>query len=223
MSHPELTFEIAYVTATAASVIKCTSLDGGQPSFTNSSLPPSSPSHIRVPSLKRFIMELAAKSKVHTPSFLCTLVYLDRLKKRLPEFARGTACTCHRIFLATLIITSKYLNDASPKNFHWAQYTPLFSLVEVNLMERQLLELLDYDLRITPEELHQQFAGLWVGMHHPARAPVNDQYPTPSSHHPRKRSYDINTYVEAALKKYRIVGPSANIKSLFSLSATSHS
>ncbi|ORX89420.1 hypothetical protein K493DRAFT_233513, partial [Basidiobolus meristosporus CBS 931.73] len=95
-----------------------------------------------IPPLSTFIRELAARSKVHTPSFLCTMVYLDRLRQSLPEFARGMQCTCHRIFLAALIIASKYLNDASPKNTYWARYTSLFSLAEVNLMERQLLELL---------------------------------------------------------------------------------
>jgi hypothetical protein len=62
-------------------------------------------------------------------------------------------CTRHRVFLAALICAAKYLNDASPKNKHWARYASLFSLAEVNLMEKQLLYLLDYDLRTTEEEL----------------------------------------------------------------------
>ncbi|KAK9760698.1 PHO85 cyclin-1 [Basidiobolus ranarum] len=165
---------IAYVTDRAALVIKC-----NPPSDTDNRQLPSPPStptssdiplttssnrmatNKQIPSLELFIKELAAKSKVHTPSFLCTVIYLDRLRKRLPEFARGMECTCHRIFLATLIIASKYLNDASPKNSYWARYTSVFSLAEVNLMERQLLGLLDFNLRITIEELHQQLGGLW--------------------------------------------------------------
>lgn len=65
-------------------------------------------------------------------------------------------CTRHRVFLATLIVAAKYLNDSSPKNKHWTRYAALFSLAEVTLMEKQLLYLLDYDLRMTEPELLRQ-------------------------------------------------------------------
>ena len=67
-------------------------------------------------------------------------------------------CTRHRVFLATLIVAAKYLNDSSPKNKNWVNYARLFELAEVNLMEKQLLYLLDYDLRFTEEEALQYFA-----------------------------------------------------------------
>jgi hypothetical protein len=70
-------------------------------------------------------------------------------------------CTAHRIFLASLILAAKNLNDSSPKNKHWARYTTVrgfdsfgFSLTEVNLMEKQLLGLLDWDLRVTEDDLY---------------------------------------------------------------------
>lgn len=68
------------------------------------------------------------------------------------------ACTRHRVFLATLIVAAKYLNDSSPKNKHWAAYTNLFGVAEINLMERQLLFLLDFDLRFDEEEACMQFS-----------------------------------------------------------------
>lgn len=67
-------------------------------------------------------------------------------------------CTRHRVFLAALICAAKYLNDSSPKNKHWQRYAALFSLAEVNLMEKQLLYLLDYDLRVTEPELLVHYA-----------------------------------------------------------------
>lgn len=67
-------------------------------------------------------------------------------------------CTRHRVFLATLIVAAKYLNDSSPKNKHWSAYASLFDLAEVNLMEKQLLFLLDYDLRFDEDEAVTHFA-----------------------------------------------------------------
>lgn len=51
-------------------------------------------------------------------------------------------CTHHRIFLATLIIASKYIHDSALKNKYWVGYAQMFSASEINLMEKQLLQLL---------------------------------------------------------------------------------
>jgi hypothetical protein len=67
-------------------------------------------------------------------------------------------CTRHRVFLATLIVASKYLNDSSPKNKHWRDHAVLFDIVEINLMEKQLLLLLEYELRFDEFEACMVFA-----------------------------------------------------------------
>jgi len=117
-----------------------------------------------LPTLEAFISQLVVSSNVQVPTLMSTLVYLRRLKSRLQPNAKGLRCTTHRIFLAALILAAKYLNDSSPKNKHWASYTNMsssaynfgFSRTEVNLMEKQLLCLLDWDLRITEEDLYRE-------------------------------------------------------------------
>lgn len=141
-----------------------------------------------LPSLEQFIRNLVWSSNVQVPTLMSTLVYLNRLKSRLQPEAKGLRCTAHRIFLAALILTAKYLNDSSPKNKHWAKYTQIwddangsrciapgcgqgsrctreshlrapdfeFSKTEVNLMEKQLLMLLEWELRVTKDDLYRE-------------------------------------------------------------------
>lgn len=107
-----------------------------------------------LPSLMTFINRLVRYTNVYSGTLMATLAYLERLKAKLPRNAQGLPCTRHRIFLSCLILASKFHNDSSPKNVHWANYTDgLFSLKDVNLMERQLLFLLDWDTRVLSPEL----------------------------------------------------------------------
>jgi G1/S-specific cyclin PLC1 len=78
------------------------------------------------------------------------------LSTGLPHTDSQTAC--HRIFLATLIIAAKYLNDSCPKNIHWAKYTGYFGVFEITKAEVELLAVLDYDLRFDEAETCQHFA-----------------------------------------------------------------
>jgi len=67
---------------------------------------------------------------------------LGSFSYRFVIYSLGMHCTCHRVFLASLILAAKYLNDQSPKNKHWSAHSTVFSVGEVNLMEKQLLSLL---------------------------------------------------------------------------------
>lgn len=120
--------------------------------------PPSPIAGYNLPSLDVFITRLVYRTGVKQATLWTTLIYLDRLKAKLPKEAQGMACTRHRVFLAILIVATKYLNDSPPKNIHWAQAASLFNVREVNLMEKQLLYLLDYNLRFDEAEICRHLA-----------------------------------------------------------------
>ncbi|KAJ1538265.1 hypothetical protein HK405_013981, partial [Cladochytrium tenue] len=82
-------------------------------------------------------------------------------------------CTAHRIFLAALLVATKFLQDPPIKNRQWASAThrsssyqqlpsaeksiqvnarKMFSLAELNLMERQFLFLIGFELSVTKDQ-----------------------------------------------------------------------
>ncbi|QPG94501.1 hypothetical protein C2857_006234 [Epichloe festucae Fl1] len=144
-----------------------------------------------LPSLEEFITQLVVSSNVQVPTLMSTLVYLTRLKSKLQPMARGLRCTTHRIFLASLILSAKYLNDSSPKNKHWANYTHIntdlysfgFNRTEVNLMEKQLLFLLEWDLRIHEQDLYRELDSFLA----PIRSRVAERHARKMRHHEEKR------------------------------------
>ncbi|TLD13436.1 uncharacterized protein PgNI_02712 [Pyricularia grisea] len=124
----------------------------------------------RISDFERFIANLVWHSKVRVATLMFFLVYLNRLKTRFQNCI-GHLNTPYRLFLVNLILTAKYLNDKLPWNKEWAKYVFLravdangdnlgygfhFSIAGVNEMERQLFDLLSWDLKIENSDLYYE-------------------------------------------------------------------
>ncbi|KAH6705899.1 PHO85 cyclin-1 [Verticillium dahliae] len=132
--------------------------------------------NLRLPPLDSFILHLSATPKITTPILMSTIIYLSRLKQRL-QSCQGSPYTCHRIFLIVLILSVKYHDDTPYTNKTWAylshivtrNYAFRLSCDDINLMERQVLLLLDWNLCISEDDL---FAALMPILPRPVAASV---------------------------------------------------
>ncbi|KAJ3378086.1 hypothetical protein HDU92_007670 [Lobulomyces angularis] len=100
-----------------------------------------------LPSLRAFI-----KSLSFSDIYLSTaIIYISRIKFK--KGSKGLPDTHYRLFLASIITAHKFLDDNSYKNKLWSDLNgKLFSCKDINLMERQFLSMLDYNLMVSQEE-----------------------------------------------------------------------
>ena len=218
---------ISHLAEKASSVIRCEASpqQASHRPPTPPRTPPNDPMQPVLPTVEQFITSLVDRSHVQVPTLMSSLVYLDRLRSRLPPVAKGVRCTVHRIFLASLILAAKNLNDSSPKNKHWARYSIMrgfdgfgFSLTEVNLMEKQLLFLLEWDLRITSEDLYEHLEPFLT----PIKARYQRQQEERVFEQARIEYEEHQATLAAAMRKGRIyLSPSAASTSSLALSEMS--
>lgn len=106
--------------------------------------PPSSTSlQARLP---QFIAYALHRTKLHTSVTFASLVLLQRLKARFPT-ARGSSG--HRLFISAFMIASKVICDDTYSNKSWTIVAQgMFTLREINQMEREMCNYLDWELTV---------------------------------------------------------------------------
>jgi hypothetical protein len=124
--------------------------------------PPQSPTQTSSkdgpPPLGEFIAYALYRTRLPIAITHQALLLLSRLKARYPS-ARGTATSPHRLFLSSLMLSSKISMDDTYSNKSWQVVGQgLFVLKEVNQMERELFAFLGWNVVVRDEELAQ-----WVG------------------------------------------------------------
>ncbi|KAL0572384.1 hypothetical protein V5O48_009576 [Marasmius crinis-equi] len=96
--------------------------------------------------LPQFIAYALHRTKMH-PSVTCaSLVLLQRLKYRFP-MARGSSG--HQLFISAFMIASKVICDDTYSNKSWTTVAQeMFTLREINQMEREMCNCLDWELTV---------------------------------------------------------------------------
>ena len=124
-----------------------------------------------------FVKNVVERAEVTIQTILATLVYIDRAKPHLHIALEEWAL--ERVFLGAIIVASKvstlappllsasiahsplqYLNDSTLKNVHWALCTGVFGKRDVGRIEREYLDVLDFELGITEADILSHHQGL---------------------------------------------------------------
>ncbi|KAF9053175.1 hypothetical protein BJ165DRAFT_1400509 [Panaeolus papilionaceus] len=105
-----------------------------------------------------FVSTVLSRAEVTMPTLLSTLVYVSRAKPHLHIGLEQWAL--ERVFLGALIVASKNLNDSTLKNVHWALCTGVFGKRDIGRIEREYLNVLNFELKITEADLLAHHEGL---------------------------------------------------------------
>ncbi|KAI8137475.1 cyclin domain-containing protein [Fennellomyces sp. T-0311] len=100
--------------------------------------------HMLLPSLQSFITSMYSRCRLTPTVLIVALIYLDRLKRNLPSQARGEFDTHYKLFLAAILLASKYIEDhnRAVKSIYRA-VAPLYCPRELVEMERSFLAIVN--------------------------------------------------------------------------------
>jgi len=112
--------------------------------------------HHQLPSLSRFVHEIFQQSHLPPSIMVISLIYLHRLKSKLPAQARGDFDTPFKLFLAAILVASKYTSECGTSltsQMVSRMTNGLYTAQDVNHMERSFLGLIKYDLWVDVDEV----------------------------------------------------------------------
>ncbi|KAI8356161.1 hypothetical protein BD560DRAFT_406717 [Blakeslea trispora] len=109
-----------------------------------------------LPDLIPFIQLITDKCDVQPVHLVMALMYAERFQKSLPAGFKPEAEAAHRIFVASILIASKYSEDRCLSTKHVVRATgDVWSIKEITRMEIAFLTFLHWDLSISQDEMTQ--------------------------------------------------------------------
>lgn len=103
--------------------------------------------------LNEYLSHILQQSKISLYTLKCAIIYFVRISRQLQDKRWETKIRLfcgRRMFLGSVIIASKYLYDRTYSNSMWAKLLGL-DIKEVNNIQMDFLEALNYDLYISKE------------------------------------------------------------------------
>ncbi|QRV72349.1 Cyclin, N-terminal domain [Ceratobasidium sp. AG-Ba] len=148
---------------------------------------PATSSSAVTPSLAHFVAYALHRTQLHSSVTFCTLYLLSRLKNRFPA-ARGLVS--HLLYIFAFTIASKVICDSTYSNRSWCVIGQgIFTLQEINQMEREMCGYLEWVLNFKPEDLRDFKAMVRKEYGSASAAPAPVAFPIPRQLvEPRKQS-----------------------------------
>ncbi|KAK7057416.1 Nuc-1 negative regulatory protein preg [Favolaschia claudopus] len=105
-----------------------------------------------------YLRRIVRFTNVEKSCLLITLHYIDQICSRIPLFTLSSL-TCHRFIIASITVSSKGLCDTFCTNSLYAKVGGI-SVTELNVLEREFLEKIDWRLMCTREVLQEYYVNL---------------------------------------------------------------
>ncbi|CCO29291.1 hypothetical protein BN14_03299 [Rhizoctonia solani AG-1 IB] len=162
--------------------------------FSCPDVPPATSQSVVTPSLAHFVAYALHRTRLHSSVTFCALYLLSRLKNRFPA-ARGSSG--HRLYISAFMIASKVICDDTYSNKSWCVVGQgMFTLREINQMEREMCGYLEWCLNVKPEDLHDFEAMVRKEYGSASAAPIPVVVPAPA----RPQSSPGNNPVKVSAK-----------------------
>ena len=110
--------------------------------------------------LKKYVFRILRRSEPSESVIIASIIYFDKIFKNYPD--QINIRSVHQIYLVSILLASKYIEDDYYMNNHMAEYGGI-SLYEINRLEKKFCDWLDFDFLIYPNSFNQ-FRKLFVGM-----------------------------------------------------------
>ncbi|KAI9486318.1 MAG: cyclin-like protein [Benjaminiella poitrasii] len=107
-----------------------------------------------LPDLIPFIQLITDKCDVQPVHLVLALMYVQRFRKALPAGYKAEPEAAHRIFVASLLVASKYCEDRCLSTKQVVRATgDVWSIKEITRMELAFLRFLHWDLYVSQDEM----------------------------------------------------------------------
>ncbi|KAJ6501871.1 hypothetical protein C8R45DRAFT_818681 [Mycena sanguinolenta] len=174
-----------------------------------------------------FASTVISRAEVSVATLLVSLVYISRARPHLSIALEEWAL--ERVFLGSLIVASKYTNDSTLKNVHWALCTGVFGKRDIGRIEREFLDVLDWELGVDEADLLAHHEGLIAASERSSAlasrlimkttaAPVKPTYLVP----PRVRTHSRKLSAGAVVPELEPSSPQSSLASMSPRTPFSH-